>query len=303
MLDISRLDANAVSTHLTHFKIDKLLDKLRDEQIEKATSKAIDFHVSSDQSIAYSDEILLECILRNLITNAINYTIDGSVSVHAQRHGTQINIQVSDTSPGIPERNKKAIFVEYYRTEGETAKGFGLGLPIVKRLCKLLAIDLDFDSTVGVGTRFSISIPLGDVRKQFTRTTAMPAKLNSKPSVLIIDDHHRVLSAVQIVLEQHGCLVTTAESEPQLAKKMKAGNIPVDLLLIDYQLSNKITGLQVIKSINASLGQQLPSIIITSDTSSEGWREINESGLIVLHKPVLAKTLLSAVNEALSITL
>ena len=76
-----------------------------------------------------------------------------------------------------------------------------------------------------------------------------------------------------------------------------------DLLLIDYRLSNLVTGVQAIKSIHAALDQQFPAIVITGDTSPEGLREINESGYMVLHKPVLAETLLSAVNHALSIDL
>lgn len=303
LLDISRLDANVVSTHLTHFNIGKMLGKLHDEQIEKANSKAVEFRVYSDESIVHSDEILLERILRNLITNAVNHTTDGTVAVHAQRYGAQISIQVSDTGPGIPAPHQEAIFLEYYRVEGESAKGFGLGLAIVERLCKLLDIKLHLESTVGVGTQFRFLVPLGESSKQITQTSRMPPRLRTKPSILVVDDDTRVLSAMQAVLEQHGCMVTTAESDQQIITHVQSQNIPPDLLLIDYRLSNLVTGVQAIKSIHAALDQQFPAIVITGDTSPEGLREINESGYVVLHKPVLAETLLSAVNHTLSINL
>lgn len=303
LLDISRLDANVVSTNLTHFNIDNLLYKLHDELVEKTNRKAIDFRVHSDHSIAHCDEILLERILRNLITNAVNHTTEGSVTVYAQRLGAHINIQVSDTGPGIPEEQQEAIFIEYYRIDSDSGRGFGLGLAIVKRLCNLLDINLVFESTVEVGTKFRFSVPLGESAKQNAQRNLMPPKISAEPYILVVDDDSRVLSAVQAVLAQHGCQVTTAESEQQLIQQLQGNNTPIDLLLIDYRLSNLVTGVQAIRSLHRALDQQFPAIVITGDTSAEGLREINESGHVVLHKPVLAETLLSAVNDALSIDL
>jgi signal transduction histidine kinase len=93
------------------------------------------------RAIRCSDAIFLERILLNLVSNAVRYTFNGGVIVGCRTRGEQLRIEVWDTGPGIPIDQREKIFAEFYRLGGperDPQPGFGLGLAIVQRLCRLL---------------------------------------------------------------------------------------------------------------------------------------------------------------------
>ncbi len=106
-----------------------------------------------------SDPLLLERILRNLISNAIRYTERGRVLIGCRRRGATVSVEVWDTGIGIPQDQFGEIFREFHRSHKKTHRaieGFGIGLAVVDRLTALLGHRIEVSSTPGKGTVFRI---------------------------------------------------------------------------------------------------------------------------------------------------
>lgn len=162
LLDISRLDAGVVQAHPESFPLDPLLDGLRAEFSMLARDKGLRLEMESCPGTIWSDALLLERILRNLLSNAIRYTEQGWVKVTCRLVEDGTLIEVCDSGIGISTEHLPHIFEEYYQVgnkQRDRSKGLGLGLAIVERLAKLLGSDLKVRSTPGEGSCFSFVLP------------------------------------------------------------------------------------------------------------------------------------------------
>jgi len=162
LLDISRLDAGVVQATFEPFALDPLLDKLRGEFAMLARDKGLSLEMESCSGMIRSDPLLLERILRNLLSNAIRYTERGGVTVTCRLVDEGVRIEVCDSGIGIPPEHLPHIFEEYYQVSNrqrDRSKGLGLGLAIVERLVRLLDCRIQVSSTQGEGTCFSFVIP------------------------------------------------------------------------------------------------------------------------------------------------
>jgi len=108
---------------------------------------------------AYSDRELLTLVLQNLLGNAVKYSRSGTVRVVAKEHELGWKVAVSDQGPGIPPERRDALFQAFSRGETHGEPGVGLGLTIASQAARLLGSDLAVESTVGVGTTFSFTVP------------------------------------------------------------------------------------------------------------------------------------------------
>jgi signal transduction histidine kinase len=103
-------------------------------------------------------------ILLNLVSNAIKYTDDGSIELRVVLDDTRARIRVSDTGVGVAPEDVGRIFDEFYRADSKSARlrrGTGLGLTISRRLARALGGDVTVESRVGVGSTFTLELPLG----------------------------------------------------------------------------------------------------------------------------------------------
>ncbi|HEX5364207.1 MAG TPA: HAMP domain-containing sensor histidine kinase [Gallionella sp.] len=162
LLDISKLDAGVVQAQPELFALAPLLDKLRDEFVMLARDKGLRLEVADCSEAVYSDPMLLERILRNLLSNAVRYTELGQVVLSCRETERGLQIEVCDSGIGIAPEHLPHIFEEYYQVNNkqrDRSKGLGLGLAIVERLARLLGGDLQVRSTLGEGTCFSLVLP------------------------------------------------------------------------------------------------------------------------------------------------
>ena len=162
LLDVSRLDAGVVKPCYELFALQPLLDRLYDEFKVFADKQGLRLEMSGCDSLVYSDAVLLELVLRNLISNALRHTPHGEISLscHPVENGVQLTVR--DTGIGIAPEFLSSIFEEYYQIgnrQRDRRKGLGLGLAIVKRLDKLLGLQLQVSSVPGEGTSFVLLIP------------------------------------------------------------------------------------------------------------------------------------------------
>lgn len=148
LLDPSKLDAGVVEARPHCFALNKVFAQLASQFSPVAESRGIKLSFASNNLWAYSDPVLVERILSNLISNALRYAERGRVLVGARRVGADwLRFEVWDTGKGIPQEFQDRIFEEYFQLnnpERHRDKGLGLGLAIVSRLARLLAAAFRF---------------------------------------------------------------------------------------------------------------------------------------------------------------
>ena len=109
-----------------------------------------------------SDRLKIDRILSNLVGNAIKFTKAGDVRIDSQVAGDGIEIHVVDSGIGIEQEKREHLFEEFFQVhnnERDPRKGFGLGLAIARRMALQLGGEIQVDSTVGAGSRFTLVLP------------------------------------------------------------------------------------------------------------------------------------------------
>lgn len=162
LLDMSKLDAGIVVPEAMPLPLGALLARLTTEYETKAVVAGLSFRCVPTSLTTFSDPILLERILRNLIENALRYTHRGGVLVGCRRRPESIVIEVIDMGIGIPDDQIEAIFEEFHQVGNphrDRNQGLGLGLAIVRRLSGLLDHPIAISSIPGKGTRVSVTVP------------------------------------------------------------------------------------------------------------------------------------------------
>jgi len=302
LLDLSRLDAGVVDVESSHFSVTPLLNSLREEFVEVAADRSLSINIDQSNATLFTDAVLLERILRNLIQNAITYTNEGSVRVLCAMQQGTLQISIVDTGPGIPQYEQNAIFSEYYQLEHEGSRptiGLGLGLAIVRRLVDLLEIKFDLVSEPGKGSNFTLELPLGD-ESLIESTLAVSSQGNlDGQTVLIIDDENDILDGMMHVLSTHGCVPISALSAVEAIDKLTSKDIVPSIIVADYRLQNGQTGDVAIGMVREEFNSDIPAIIVTGDTSSDRLIEATNSGFRLLHKPVQPVELIGELSNIL----
>lgn len=164
LLDISKLEARATEPSIVAVPLDDLFEELVAEFSSPAEAKGVRLEVEKSGDHVLTDPILLGQILRNLLSNAIRYTNQGSVTVTSScDSGGCTRIDIKDTGVGITREHLPHIFEEFYQigvSQNATREGHGLGLSVVQRAVKLLGHKIRVRSRPGEGTVFSILLPV-----------------------------------------------------------------------------------------------------------------------------------------------
>jgi CheY-like chemotaxis protein len=302
LLDISRIEAGGMTPNLTRFALQPLLQRLNREFMPQAHAKELRFRVFDTQAWCYSDPLLIERIIRNLLTNALHYTRRGGIVVGCRQRGKQLWLQVWDSGIGIPDEQQQSIFREFYQLanpERDRRKGLGLGLSIVQRLCALLEHPLQINSRLSKGSVFSFAMPR--VAKQATpavEVIQLPTDLPKSLAVMVLDDDPLVLDAAERFLQRLGCqphCVATLEEALQVVLSLPK----LDVLLVDYRLPNNTIGIDAAQRIHQAFGCFVPTAIITGDIAFKQLED-NPHGFPVLQKPLDGarfRALLSALSR------
>ena len=286
LLDVSRLDAGALTPAITTLDAGQLLRDLAAQAAPMAAARGITLRVHAPALAVRSDPRLLRRVLQNFLANALRYTPKGRVVLAARRRGGQVSLQVWDTGPGIPAHHMRQIYDEFHRYEQAfdwEGRGMGLGLSICQRIARLLGHALDARSTVGRGSMFSITVPLGDKAVMAPANAAVAADpgLNGL-RVLCVDNDHEILAGMRALLQRWNVQVLCADTvDGALAQ---AHHQP-EVLLVDYHLHDRLDGLQTLSALRAVCGQ-VPGALLTADGSETLKQAARDQGDRVLTKPV-----------------
>ncbi len=289
LLDISRLDADTVEVHTVHFPLDKLFEDLDRRFSGLASEKALRLRFRPCRLTLYSDPLLVERILVNLVSNAIRYTDDGGVLVACRRRGGMARIAVYDTGRGIPEDQQESVFQEFVQLHNaarDRNRGLGLGLAIVSRLGRLLGHRIELASRPGSGSVFSIDVPLG--KPELIRApapTAAPGRIPADALVLLVDDEPAILRGMAELFDHWGIDLVAAHSLGEAEHWLDSLERIPDAIICDYRLPDD-DGLYVIARLREKFGRALPAVIVTGDTAPDTLQRITEAALPMLHKPL-----------------
>ena len=150
LLDVSKLDAGVIVAQPCDFAIRPLLDRLADECLPELLERGLKLGIVCRDAVIRSDPMLIERILRNLVSNALRYTQRGGVVIGCRRRGPTYSLEVWDSGPGIPAAQRVRIFEEFSIKLVIPAvivtRGLGLGLAIVRRLAEILGHAIDVQS-------------------------------------------------------------------------------------------------------------------------------------------------------------
>ncbi|WP_020679846.1 NahK/ErcS family hybrid sensor histidine kinase/response regulator [Marinobacterium rhizophilum] len=293
LLDISRLDQNAVRPDVAEFSLQSILEPLAAELQPVAASEGLQLKLQQSSLSIRSDSRLLTRILRNFLSNALRYTDQGRVLLGVRNRDDRVSIQVWDTGDGIADSKLEDIFREFHQLPDHHAgerRGVGLGLAIVDRIARVLEHRIEVSSRLGKGSMFAIEVP----RARGPVSFAAPAQLSppidtlAGTRVLVVDNDENVLLSMCALLEQWGCELSVArDCEAALALcQAEAPGVEPQLLLADYHLDWGRTGLEVVQALRRHYGEGFPAAMITADRSADTLRLFREQGLPVLPKPV-----------------
>jgi CheY-like chemotaxis protein len=289
LLDISKLEAGAMRANITDFPVSRVLNRIGAMFTAAARDKGLYLHVVSCSAWVRSDAILLEQILLNLVANAVRYTSSGGIVVGCRRLGDKLRIDVCDSGMGIPADQQRSIFSEFYQVAApERSKGgLGLGLAIVERIATVLEHPISLASTLGKGSRFSISIPKVETRAVSAAAAvagiAPPDRLRDK-LIVVIDDDALALEGTGGLLRSWGCRVVTGQSDREALTKLN-GSRP-DLIISDYHLKEGRSGIDAIGELRHVFCEDIPAFLISGDISQDRLRETHGATHHLLHKPV-----------------
>ncbi len=315
LLDITRIDTGGVDVNPAPVRLKDVFSRLRLHFEPTAFEKGLMLSFRGEQHVAHTDPVLLERVLRNLVSNAIRYSDDGGVLVSCRPRQGRLLVQVWDSGIGIADAALPRIFEEFYQVHGNRPlqahhrKGLGLGLAIVQRLAGLMEAPISVRSRVGHGTVFSLEVPAGKVPRTIQPAAAPAGKaplgltLQGR-HIVIVEDEMAVREGLVVVLQAWGASVQafdTVEAVEAALRAPAAGPRP-DLLLVDYRLPQGRTGIEALRLLRAHwAGHPLPAIVITGSSLGGHEDEAIRQDYHLLIKPVLPNKLRAMIAFKLSV--
>jgi len=301
LLDISRLDAGAMTPSITSFKMSDLMRSLEIEFAPIARAKGLRLTFVPCSLPVESDRLMLRRLLQNLISNAIKYTPRGRVLVGCRRHGQSLQIGVYDTGVGIPILKRGEIFKEFHRLEqgARIARGLGLGLSIVERLARVLNHGIALDANGSGGSVFSVMVPTAKaVNYTAAVTTATPLSRTPMSGSLIvcIENDAAILDGMRTLLTAWDAEVIAVADPDAAIEAIEATGRRVTCLLVDYHL-DRGNGVAAIRDIRRRFGENIPAILITADRSPHVRAAAREENIVVLNKPVKPASLRALLGQ------
>ncbi len=305
LLDISRLDSDIVHANKVSFDIGGLLERIEPQFRLDAMKHELSLNIEKTRHIVFSDPLLLERVITNLLVNAIRYTKQGGVSIFiSEKAPASIKLHIADSGIGIPKDSLNDIFDEFvqlHNPERNRQKGLGLGLAIVRRIMVLLGHPIEIQSEINKGTDITLCLPLsGEESLPKHQAPVLSQRVNKLENlnVVIVDNEISIVEAMTELLEGWGCDCHAYTSTEMAIKGIKNSEKP-EFLLVDYRMPGDYNGCEFVSHLENIIGK-IPTIIVTGDTSESVVEEIKQNDFLLMHKPVKAVQLRLLMERALN---
>jgi CheY-like chemotaxis protein len=305
MFDVARIEAQKVACQPQHVSVRDLFNSLDQEFALACSEKGLRWSVRPTDDWLWTDAVLAQRMLRNLLENAVRYTQHGEVRLRARRRGGLVHCQVWDTGMGISRVDQSKVFNDYFQVQNTARRaqdGLGLGLGVVRRLVTLTGTRVALHSRLGQGSCFDIAFEPGQTQPSLPLGAALPRDvamtLGAHDCVLVIEDQATVLDAVVTVLQHSGYRTLGGESAMALVRQAAEQELWPCAVICDYRLSHSYNGFDAIAELRHELGDELPAILVTGDLDPQIQARAAEQGIRALHKPLDQAQLLQALHQA-----
>ncbi len=314
ILDLSKIEARKMELHLGTFHLPEFLDAIVNLAQVRADQKGLTFLYMPSRHLpvwVQGDTKRLRQVLLNLLSNAMKFTEQGSVTFRVDMHGEigdrrQLRFEVEDTGIGIDSEKLETIFLPFQQViDGRIrAEGTGLGLTICQRLVNCMGGKLHVTSIVHKGSRFWILIDLaevtGPIEQKVHDGRYVVAYKGNVRHILIVDDNIENRSFLSDLLQPLGFVVTEANTGEEAIKK--AEEIRPDIMLVDLVMPG-MDGRAVAQHIRrSSVIQSMAMIALSANVFEDTQTQCLEAGFNdFLPKPVLVTDLVHVLGELLDL--
>ena len=313
ILDLSKIESGKMEVVPANYSLRTLITDCCKMIEGRAAAKKLELIIDADKTTPCNlcgDDVRLHQIITNILTNAVKYTHEGSITLRVKwksaGDGRKILLIVSveDTGIGISDENKEKLFGSFERFDNEKNKGIegtGLGLAITKQLVELMDGNIGVYSTIGKGSLFYVEIPqeiaalgeLGDINinKRIQNTVYKEKLVVPDKRILVVDDVKVNLKVIEGLLKKTQIQIETADGGAKCIEK--AYNKKYDVILLDHMMP-EIDGEDALKEIKKEgcINHDTPVIVLTAYVMAGARERYIEKGFDdYLSKPVSGEDL------------
>ena len=268
ILDFSKIEDGKMSLVPVEFDTAELIDALVNSVSERARAKGLELNIDVDRSVPsrlYGDDVRIGQVITNLLTNAVKYTENGSVTLRVRNNGTdgenvKLRFDVIDTGIGIKEEDLGKLFESFKRieeTRNRHIEGTGLGISIVCKLLEMMDSKLDVESRYAIGSTFGFDLklrvvdaaPVGEAGSK-TKTSSAKDKAEHlyAPSarVLVTDDNGMNLKVATNFLKIFGITPVTCSSGAATIELMRKEKF--DIVFLDHMMP-EMDGIETLRKL------------------------------------------------------
>jgi PAS domain S-box-containing protein len=316
VLDISRLEAGKIELNLETLDINGIINDVLEIIGKLATDRGNAIQLDVDEAIpplVNGDPARIRQVLLNLVTNAVKFTYEGSITVSLtclanDGQIAEVEFAVRDTGQGISQVDKTKLFQSFSQLRSNVEHplgGSGLGLAISSRLVEMMGGSIGVDSEVGKGSRFWFRLPLPISSQRSQPDDGTSAKDPQTPTltpmaVLVIDDNETVRSIIAGLLASRGHSAETADGALKGLSMLLSSRFDAVILDISMPGMDGFEALRAIRKLPGTAGRT-PVIALTAHALIEDRERCLAAGFDqFLTKPVRAEELARAIASATS---
>jgi len=343
LLDFSRIEAGRVEARYRPTDLAALTIDLASSFRSAIDRAGMTFNIDAPplSEPVFVDRTMWETIVLNLLSNAFKFTFEGEISVSLGQHANGVVLTVADTGTGIPSEELPRLFDRFHRVEGAKGRSFegsGIGLALVKELVAQHGGQITVESELGVGTRFSVRLPLGrdhlaadrvdmspDAHPRAARAESFvqealrwlpddpaaeasphgafsldaPAAPAKRQRIVLADDNGDLRTYIQRLLEEPGYEVQALRNGEQALAAIRASK--PDLLITDVMMPG-LDGFGLLKAVRGDPGlRDLPVVFLSARAGEEAKVEALDAGVDdYVVKPFSARELLARVSATIA---
>jgi signal transduction histidine kinase/CheY-like chemotaxis protein len=314
ILDFSKIEAGKIAINSDNFNLNRVLQDLIQEYKHQASEKGLSLDFHGDNMDGYNllgDPHRLKQVLYNLLSNALKYTSSGSIQINTQLNKVRPDqvefiCSITDSGIGIEEDKKKLLFLPFEQLDtnaNRRVQGTGLGLSITHRLIKLMQGEINVESTLGMGSTFTVKVPLGVAKTAPSRRKQRDANDSGTENshlenfhVLVAEDNEINQVVVQSLLAQLNITCSLVEDGKQaLEMLLETPSDTFQLVLMDCQMPN-MDGFEATRRIRNDAGlvsvSNIPIIALTANAMAGDKNKCLQAGMDnYLAKPITKEKL------------
>jgi PAS domain S-box-containing protein len=315
-LDVAKIEAGQLRLEPRPFDLDQALRPTIEVMRRRAEDKSLTFQVEGADGARGSylgDGTRLGQVVGNLLSNAIKFTQDGGVTLRIAADGEahRLTLEIEDTGIGFDADHAAGLFGRFHQADASISRRFGgtgLGLSICRSLVDMMGGEISAVSTPGVGSRFTVSLPLARIEPAQAADIPDTPDVQTIPiahadlplRVLLVEDHPTNQRVAQLILASQGAETITVGDGIEALDAFKTGTF--DVVLMDMQMPRMdgLAATRAIRALEAESGlARTPIIMLSANALTEHREQTLEAGAdLHVSKPITAANLLAGIQAA-----